>query len=368
MRESLSLQDYQPTSMLKVRQSSVPRARLPVIDFHTHLTWFDPGKPDQIQVWATPEDVVPIMNRCNVSILVNLTGGYGRALRDAVRSFEGQHAGRFVTFAEPAWDQIHEPAYAQRQADELERAYAAGARGLKVLKVLGLSLREGDSLVRIDDPRFDPMWEAAGALGMPVTIHSSDPEAFFLPIDRFNERWEELHLHPEWSFCGAHLPSSRDLHEARNRVIERHANTNFVCAHVACAEDLAYVSECMNAHPNMFVDISARIGELGRQPRTARRFFERYQDRILFGTDAIPNGRLDLPAQRFSEELYEICFRFLETDDEYFDYAPAEIPPQGRWRIYGIHLPDEVLGKVYWRNAARLLKLPDEVVRATTRT
>lgn len=314
-----------------------------------------------MEIWARPDEVVPIMDRCNVRLMVNLTGGHGGALVKAIGSFQGQHAARFVTFAEPNWTGIHQPVCAQRQADELRAGYAAGARGLKILKVLGLGLTDKQELVRIDDPRFDAMWEAAGALGMPVTIHSSDPEAFFLPVDRLNERWEELHAHPDWSFCGAPFPPSRALHEARNRVMQRHPNTVFVCAHVACAEDLAYVSECMDAHPNMWVDISARIGELGRQPRTARKFFQRYQDRILFGTDAIPKGLLDLPAQRLSDELYEIYFRFLETDDEYFDYAPAAVPPQGRWRIYGIHLPDDILEKVYWRNAARLLHLPDNI-------
>jgi len=191
---------------------------------------------------------------------------------------------------------------------------------------------------------------------MPVVMHVSDPRAFFLPIDGKNERWEELHAHPDWSFCGQDFPSNRELQEARMRVIKRHTRTQFVCAHVADAEDLSFVSECLEHHKNMFVDIAARLGELGRQPRTARRFFNRYQDRILFGTDAVPRG-FNYPQQVFGEELYEIYFRFLETLDEYFDYAPAPIPPQGRWRIYGIGLPDGVLRKVYWENAARLLGL-----------
>ena len=236
---------------------------------------------------------------------------------------------------------------------------ALGARGQTAApKVLGLYVREhvDGKLIRVDDPRFDPMWEAAGTLKMPIAIHTSDPEAFFLPIDRFNERWEELHAHPDWSFHKEGFPSNRELQEARRNIMRRHPRTQFVCLHVADAEDLAYVSECMDSHPNMTVELAARIGELGRQPRTARKFIEKYQDRVLFGTDAVPKG-YNTPQQVFGDALYEIYYRFLETDDEYFDYAPAHVPPQGRWRIYGVGLPDEILRKVYWENAARLLNI-----------
>jgi predicted TIM-barrel fold metal-dependent hydrolase len=143
------------------------------------------------------------------------------------------------------------------------------------------------------------------------------------------------------------------LQEARRAVMRRHPRTQFVCLHVAEAEDLAYVSECMDQHPNMHVDIAARIGELGRQPRATRRFFDRYQDRIVFGTDA--SGGTETPQQTFGDALYEIYYRFLETEDEYFDYAPSPTPPQGRWRIYGVGLPETVLRKIYHDNAARLL-------------
>jgi predicted TIM-barrel fold metal-dependent hydrolase len=267
------------------------------------------------------------------------------------------HPGRFAVFTEPWWRRVAEAGYPAMQAEEIRTAHAAGAKGIKVLKTLGLYLRENITsgpLIQVDDPRFDPMWETAGGLGMPVAIHTSDPEAFFLRIDRFNERYEELHAHPDWSFHNADFPTSRELHEARLRVVARHPNTRFIALHVGMAENLGLVSEWLDRHHNLYVEFGARIGELGRQPRTARRFFEKYQDRILFGTDAVPKG-VEYPQQLFGDELYRIYYRFLETEDEYFDYAPAPVPPQGRWRIYGLGLPPGILRKVYYANAGRLL-------------
>jgi predicted TIM-barrel fold metal-dependent hydrolase len=354
----LPLEQYQPKSMLHVPETHVPRARFPVIDFHTHITSGGRGDPNRIQLSMDPANCVAVMDRKNIQTMVSLTGGYSNALRDAVAKLPEAHPGRFVVFTEPAWNRASEAGYPQLQAGMIEEAHRAGAKGLKVVKTLGLYLRETgtNKLVSIDDPRFDPMWEAAGALKMPVAIHISDPEAFFLPIDRFNERWEELHAHPSWSFHGKDFPSNRELQEARRNVMRRHPGTQFVCLHVADSEDLPYVSECLDSHPNMHVDIAARIGELGRQPRMSRKFFDRYQDRIVFGTDA--SAGTSTPQQTFGDALYEIYYRFLESEDEYFDYAPAPVPPQGRWRIYGVGLPEQILRKVYHDNAARLMGLP----------
>ena len=358
--EGIMLREFHPRSMLVVPRTRVTRPRFPVIDFHTHLTWGPMLERDgDVKVIAPPAELLPVMDAKDVRVLVNLTGGFGRSLEQAVAAHVTPHPDRFVVFTEPQWAGIHEPAYPRWQADEVERGRRIGARGLKVLKFLGLYLREqGDAgpLIKVDDPRFDPMWDAAGALGMPVLIHVSDPRAFFLPIDRFNERWEDLQAHPDWSFHGRDFPSNRELHEARNRVVARHPRTHFVYLHVGNAEDLAWVSEWLDRYRNTSVEIGARIGELGRQPRAARKFFDKYQDRILFGTDAVPDG-FETPQQIFGDELYEIYYRFLETEDEYFDYAPAPKPPQGRWQIYGLGLPDRILRKVYWENAARLLGL-----------
>ncbi len=361
----LDLSEFQPKSMLHVRETKVPRSRYPVIDVHTHLSVRAKsvngvGFGEDMEFLAAPETVLAGMERKNIRVMVNLTGGSGKGLDQAIERFQKPHPGRFVTFTEPMWDRTNQPDYGKVQSQEIERAHRAGARGLKVLKTLGLYLRENVTegpLVKIDDARFDPLWEVCGSLEMPVAIHVSDPEAFFLPTDRFNERFEELNNHPDWSFHGHDFPLNAQLLEARNRVLSRHPKTQFIVLHVGNnAENLAYVSQCMDRYPNMSVELGARIGELGRQPRTARKFFDRYQDRILFGTDAVPNGK-DTPQQIFGDELYEIYYRFLETEDEYFDYAPAPVPPQGRWRIYGVGLSDAMLKKVYYENAARLLKL-----------
>jgi len=362
-KTGLDLSDFEPRSMLHVRETSVERARFPIIDIHTHLAFAAKSErgvalTDERRFLAVPEELLEVMNRKNIRTMVNLTGGVGSGLPKCIERFDRAHPGRFLTFTEPWWSRSHREDYPKFQALEIERAKQAGARGLKVLKTLGLYLRKDltrGPLIKIDDPRFDPMWETCGQLNLPVAIHIADPEAFFLETDRFNERFEELANHPDWSFHGKDFPSNRELLEARNRVFLRHPRTQFIALHVGNnAENLASVSECLDRFPNMHVEIGARIGELGRQPRTSRRFFDKYQDRILFGTDAVPNG-VETPQQIFGDKLYEIYCRFLETEDEYFDYAPAPVPPQGRWQIYGLGLPDSILQKVYNGNAARLL-------------
>jgi predicted TIM-barrel fold metal-dependent hydrolase len=363
--EPLALQNYEPQSMLHVKETHVMRARYPAIDFHTHLTESAHAVngvslgAERVTV-GLPQELLPIMDRRNILALTNLTGGFGRGLEDTVARYDKSFPTRFYTFTEPSYNLFQDPKYSALQADAIQQAHAAGARGLKILKTLGLYLREqtttGD-LVKVDDPRFDPMWETCASLQIPVAIHVSDPLAFFRPTDRFNERYEELNNHPDWSYAGPGSPSNAEILEARNRVFARHPRTTFVALHVGnFAENLENVSENLDRFPNMNVDIAARLNELGRQPRAARKFFDKYQDRIVFATDATPHGD-NYPQQFFSDILYEIYFRFLETDDEYFDYAPAPVPPQGRWRISGIDLPDEILRKVYNQNAARLLKI-----------
>jgi predicted TIM-barrel fold metal-dependent hydrolase len=360
---SLALSDFRPKSMLHVPETDVPRARFPIVDVHCHVAQTArevAGVPlgQATRIDADVASVVAMMDRRNVKTMVNLTGGYGSGLADSVRALQQSHPDRFVVFTEPAWDRFASGDYAQWQGDEIARAKAAGARGLKILKTLGLYLREqitSGPLVAIDDRRFDPMWEACGALGLPVAIHIADPEAFFLPIDRFNERYEELNAHPDWSFHGRDYPAFASLIAARDRLLARHPKTTFIGLHVGHdSENLAAVGEALDRFPNFHVETAARIAELGRQPRAARRFFDRYQDRVLFGTDTTPD-RGTLAADSYVDAMYRIHFRFFETDDEYFDYSPSVVPPQGRWRIYGLALPDGILRKLYFENAERLL-------------
>ena len=351
---TLPLEQFEPKSMLVVPQTEVTRAKFPVIDVHTHPTGRAKrvaGVPhgEAVRVATPPAEALAIMDARNVRTIVDLTGGVGAGLAETIRTFQQPHPDRFVVFTEPSYDRITDPRYAQWQGEELARAKQAGAHGLKVLKVLGLFLREKVTtgpLVKIDDPRFDPMWEACGALGLPIAIHISDPTAFFRPIDRFNERYEELQGHPDWSFTGKDYPSDAELRAARDRVLARHPKTTFIGLHVGhSSEDLGAAAASLDRFSNFHVEIAARIGELGRQPRASRRFFEKYQDRILFGTDGL------------QDSLYPHYFRFLETEDEYFPYGPGPVPGQGRWHIYGIGLPDQILRKVYSENAARLLSI-----------
>ncbi len=364
-QQKLPLEDFQPKSMLRVPQTPLRGPAFPVLDFHAHLSWAARSQngvalTGDRKFICTPNDLLPVMDRQKIRTLINLTGGYGSGLKQAVDQFDRAHPGRFLTMTEPAWAEANTPNYSQRQVDLLEQAKRDGARGLKVLKTLGLYLRDNTTsgkLLAVDDKRFDPLWDACGRLALPVAIHVSDPIAFFLPTDRFNERFEELNNHPDWSFHGPGFPSNDELLAARNRVFARHPKTKFVALHVGnFAEDLQNVAAALDKYPNLSIDIAARIGELGRQPRASRRFFDKYQDRILFGTDAVPGGK-ETPQQIFGDQLYEIYYRFLETEDEYFDYAPAPVPPQGRWQIYGLGLTRPILKKIYYNNAARLLNL-----------
>ncbi len=226
----LDLANFQPKSMLHVRETRVPRSRFPVIDIHTHCSFVVASKNgvpfgEKMQYMAPAEELLSVMDRKNIRTMVNLTGGFGAGLEECIRKYQTPHPGRFLTFVEPRYEDTSKAGYPNAQADDIAKAKDAGAKGLKVLKVLGLYLREKVTtgpLVKVNDPRFDPMWEACAALKMPVAIHISDPEAFFLPIDRFNERFEELNNHPDWSFYGGDFPSNAELLEARNRVFARH--------------------------------------------------------------------------------------------------------------------------------------------------
>src|SRR5690606_37508423 len=218
------------------------------------------------------------------------------------------------------WEELGDR-FPEWAADRLRKQAARGAEGLKIWKQFGLLVRDHQgNLVSVDDPRLDPIWATAGELKLPVLIHIADPVAFFDPVDNRNERWEELHDHVDWQFPSPPFPSFLTVVNGLARLVERHPQTTFIGAHVGCyAENLEWVGNLLDRCPNFYVDISERIGELGRQPYSARRFFLKYADRILFGTDRPPD-----------DFIYPVYYRFLETDDEYFDYGIEEVPRQGR--------------------------------------
>lgn len=340
------LQNFRPKSKLVTPQTFVERPRFPVIDAHNHLDEHFGGW-DKRPVG----ELLAAMDAAGVQVYVDLDGGWGESiLQTHLAHFKAAAPQRFVHAGGvdwSAWPQ-HGNRFGEWAAQRLRQQAAWGAQALKVWKVLGTTVRDQDgALVMPDDPRLDPVWAAAGELRLPVVVHVADPVAFFDPIDETNERWEELQGHPDWQFTSPPFPPFLDIVNAMAAVVSRHLQTTFVGAHVGWyAEDLAWVSALLERCPNFYVDIGARVGELGRQPYAARRFFLHFADRILFGTDAGPN--LD---------FYRIYYRFLETEDEYFNYNPGDVPGQGRWGIYGLNLPADVLEKVYFRNAARVFGL-----------
>jgi len=337
----LKLRDFAPRSMLRSPAHEVSRARFPAIDVHNHV---NDAHGDEAPV--PPADLVAMMDRCNLQTLVILTGAWGERLQGVLDRMARPFPGRFVVFTEIDWSKIDEPGFSEAMVLQLRDAFARGARGLKIKKELGLAVRDRTgALVGVDDPRLDPVWAECGRLGIPVAIHTSDPDAFFHPVDGRNERLDELLENPDWSFHGERFPPKESLLAARNRIFAHHPRTTFIALHVANhPEDLEDVAQVLDRYPNVVVETGARHAELGRQPRRAREFILKYQDRVLFGTDYGPE-----------EAMYRNWFRFFETADEYFDYWHA--PGQGRWKIYGLDLPPEVLEKVYRRNAARVLAL-----------
>jgi len=353
--ERLALEDFRPRQMLRRPDHRVPWPRVPVIDAHNHL-----GVPFGGD-WSgqTAAQLARVMDAAGVERLVDLDGGWGDGLRIELDRWQNALPGRVAVFAGLDYARWPgDPGFGETEAARLRDGVAAGARGLKVWKHLGLRARDPSGrLVAPDDERLDPLWAAAGELGVPVTIHVADPIAFFEPLDARNERWEELRGHPEWHAWPTRPPGRPDLPgvppfdeliDGLEALVIRHPGTVFIGAHVGCAaEDLARVSRILERAPNFHVDIAARIGELGRQPYAAKAFIERWADRVLFGTDMAPD-----PA------WWTVYYRFLESLDESFPYDadPDEPPSQGRWRISGLGLAEDVLRRVYHGNAERLIR------------
>lgn len=344
-----TIREYSPRSSLRANRTRLTHASFPVIDIHTHFGFRFKGDAEARDAF------VATMDQHHIALCVSLDSRLGQE-QDHLK-YLAPAADRFASFVhidfqgtgsktDPATWRCNQPGFVRSTLEQMDAAKDRGIVGMKFFKSFGLTLKQADgSLYAIDDPKWDPIWQKCGQLGWPVIMHTADPAPFFDPIGPENERYEELLRHPDWSFHGDTFPDREALFAARSRVIQRHPETTFIAAHLgSSAHDLAMVSGWLDAMPNMVVEIASRIGELGRQPYSARRFIMKYQDRVLFGTDG-----------PWPELRLTYYWRFLETDDEYFPYSEKTPPPQGLWNIYGIHLPDEVLRKVYFENALRIM-------------
>jgi predicted TIM-barrel fold metal-dependent hydrolase len=330
-----SIVDYRPRTALVAPAHPVPRAASPVIDVHSHHTL--PLSESYLARLAAEMDSV------NLRLVVNLSGGSGTALTDAIAAARrGPMKDRMVFFANIDFRNVG-PGFGERAARKLETDIAAGALGLKVFKSLGLRIRKLDgSRLRLDDPELDPIWAACARLGVPVAIHAGEPAPFFEPIDTANERWLELALFADRRYQGSEFPRFEEVIAERNRLFARHPSTIFIALHMAYhANDLARLGRLLEQFPNVHVETAAVLAELGRQPRAARRFFERYQDRVMFGKDT------------YAPEEYPYYWRTFETADEYFDYYRDY---HAFWKLYGMELPPAILQKVYSGNAMRIVR------------
>jgi len=346
----MKLPDFAPRSKLQIKSTLIQKPRFPVIDAHNHAkAVFTPSKKQSVG------EMLKNLDQVGVKVFVDLDGGWGEdILQNHLDTYKSAAPDRFIHFGGVDWSQWPDKGggFGEWAAKRLREQVRWGAQGLKIWKNLGLKICDPEgNLVPVDDPRLDPVWGTAAELGIPVLIHIADPVAFFDPLDAHNERWEELTAHPDWHFPSPPYPAFNTIMDQLANLVCRHPQTTFIGAHVGSyAENLAWVTDLFDRAPNFYVDISARISELGRQPYTSRRFFLDYADRILFGTDMGPNP-----------DAYRPYYRFLESEDEYFNYGTGEIPGQGRWQIYGLHLPDEVLEKVYFKNAKKILGLKGDL-------
>jgi len=335
---ALTIQEYKPTSTLVVPEHPVPRAKFPVIDVHSHHADVPTGQ--------RLDALVAEMDALNLQVLVNLSGGTGERLKSGLAAIKAsRHAARMVFFANLDFGDLEQSGYGQRAAARLEADVKAGAVGLKIFKNFGLRVQRNGARVPTDDPEFDPVWQACGRLGIPVLIHTGEPQSFFDPVDRRNERWLELQLRPQNRLPSDRNPTFDALMAERDRLFAKHPKTTFIVAHFGWhANNLARLGAMLDGLPNTVVETGAILHELGRQPRAAAAFFAKYQDRILFGKD------------RYDASEFPYFFRVFETRDEYFDYYRDY---HAFWKLYGLGLSDEILRKVYHQNAQRIVpRLP----------
>lgn len=331
--QELSFEEYNPESTLVVPGEPILRAKYPFIDIHGHQR----NMPDQD---LTP--VIVAMDTLNLAIMINLSGRSGEQLKKSVKNVAEHYPNRFVVFANVDFEGVGSPNWTENAVEQLERDINNGARGLKIYKSLGMRYKDTDgNRVAINDPRLDPIWAKCGEMGVPVLIHAADPKSFWDPFDGDNERWLELKTHPRRKRGDDNPAPWETIIGEQHDMFRKHPNTTFINAHFGWyANNLGELSDLMDEIPNMYVEIAAIIAELGRQPGNARAFFEKYQDRILFGKDS------------WKPEEFPTYFRVLESNDEYFPYHKKY---HAFWAMYGMNLPDEILKKVYYKNALKIV-------------
>lgn len=328
----MDFESYNPVSTLVVPEHKVTRAKFPFIDVHNHQWGMGRGRLN---------DLVTDMDKLNMAVMVNLSGVGGSTLKEYEDNVRETHPNRFIIFTNIDFDGIGQEGWTENAVKRLEQDVRNGAKGLKIFKTLGLGQRDNKGkLVPVDDPRLDPIWKKCGELKIPVLIHSADPKSFWDPMDDKNERWLELETHPGRRRT-SNDPSFDELLKEQHNMFRKHPETTFIAAHFGwLGNNLDSLSRLMDQLPNVVVEFGAVIAELSRQPRAAAAFFQKYQDRILFGKDA------------WAPEEYATYFRTLETNDEYFPYHKKY---HAFWRMYGMGLTDEILKKIYYKNAIRII-------------
>jgi len=331
---SISIEEYDPRSTLVVPQHPVERAKFPFVDVHNHQDFDSMSKSDF-------DKLVADMDAINLRVMVNLSGGTGAELKKSVDNANAAAPGRFVVFANLSFDDL-DAGYGPRAAKRLEDDVRNGAKGLKIFKNFGMTVKDKDGRrVPVDDARLDAVFEKCGELGIPVLIHTAEPASFFEPIDKNNERWLELKQFPQRARPPDKFPSWEQLMKEQHSLFAKHPKTKFIDAHLGwMGGNLARLGELMDRLPNVYTEIGAVLAELGRQPRFAREWFVKHQDRVMFGKDT------------WARDEYKVYFRVLETKDEYFDYYRKR---HAFWKMYGLDLPDDVLRKLYYENALRVV-------------
>jgi predicted TIM-barrel fold metal-dependent hydrolase len=331
--DKMGFEEYEPKSTLVVPEHHLKKAKYPFIDVHNHQWNMGSGSLDGL---------VEDMDSLNLKVMVNLSGGNGSSLKRMADNVKSQYPNRFIIFANIDFDRVGAPGWTEKAVKQLEEDVRNGANGLKIFKNLGFSVKDvNGKRVTIDDPRLDAIWEKCAELKIPVLIHTADPEPFWEPMDEHNERWLELKTHPERKRSDTDPAPWETLIEEQHRMFKKHPNTTFFAAHFGWyANNLAKLDSLLTDMPNVVVEFGAVIAEIGRQPKAAKAFFTKYQDRIMFGKDS------------WVPEEYQTYFRVLETEDEYFPYHKKY---HAFWPMYGMGLPDDILKKIYYKNALRII-------------